>query len=171
MSAWTKIAHTELPSAQSEITFDNIPQSYTDLIIFCSLRAQSNDMNFYYKFNNDTGNISGRNLVGVGSGTAITQSGSVMQIHSSRIGTSDTFGNAVIYVPNYTSNLGKYSGVDGVSEEDSAASYQHIVSAYWNDTSAITRVDIYPQFNNLVQYSSATIYGISKGSSGGVTVS
>ena len=174
MSAWTVVGHVELSSAQPSITFNNIPQTGTDLLCLVSANTTSNDVNMQFDLNGGNGG-GGRNLVGVGSGSAITQTqaSGFFQWISSRINTANTFANGLIYITNYASTTQVKSILtDGVSEENSAAGYQIMTSALYNSTSAITSLNLRVQLDlNMLQYSSATLYTITKGSSGGVTVS
>lgn len=173
MSAWTVIQHIELSSAQANITFSSIPQTYTDLICLVSANTTINDANLVYFFNGTTANHSVRNLLGVGSGNGISQSGTgALQWASSRVGTSNTFASGSIYIPNYTSANPKSTSTEGVSEENATGAYQILTAGLFNSSAAITQLTLQVSSGqNLIQNSSATLYGITRGSSGGVTVS
>jgi len=177
MSAWTVIAHTEVTSAtQASITFSSIPATYTDLVIKLSIRstqaAAVDGVNI--SLNGSTSDRSHRRLIGGGSGSGNSGTGTNGEIAliSSANNTASTFGNAEIYIPNYQSTVAKSISADGVSETNATEAYQGIYAMLWNPTSnvAITSIAL-TTAANLVQYSSATLYGITKGSSGGVTVS
>jgi hypothetical protein len=165
------IQHQELASTQSAITFTSIPQTYTDLCLLLSVRSTNSDDGLFFKFNNTTANTTWRNLLGYGTGT-LSQGGSGwLAAGGVRSGTSNTFTNVGIYIPNYAGNTAKTSSVDSVSEENSSTAYQFLVQNLWNDSTAVSRIDVYLQGGSLTQYSSATLYGILKGSDGIVTVS
>jgi hypothetical protein len=174
MSAWTVIAHTELSSAQANISFSSIAGSFTDLVILCSLRSTqaSSVEQIRLNINSSTSNFTKRFLQGSGSATA-TYSGSDSQTGyaSSGNNTSNTFGNGLIYIPNYAGSTAKIIYADIVTENNATEAFQVIHTGLWNVTNAITSIAISTQNGNLAQYSSATLYGITKGSSGGVTVS
>jgi hypothetical protein len=178
MSAWTVIAHTEVGSGgAANITFlnvGNIPATYTDLVILCSLRSTqaSSVEQIRLTINTSTANFTKRFLQGNGS-AADTFSGSDSQTGyaSSGNNTASTFGNAMIYIPNYAGSTAKSISADVVTENNATEAFQVIHAGLWNITDAITKIAISTQNGNLAQYSSATLYGITKGSSGGVVVS
>lgn len=160
------IQHQELGSSQSAITLSSIPSTYTDLYLQISIRSTNGDDNLYFKFNNTTSNTSWRNLLGYGTGT-LSQSGSGYLLAGGvRSNTANTFTNIGIYIPNYASSVAKSASVDSTSEENGSTGYQFLVNNLWNDTTAINRIDLYLQGGSLTQFSSATLYGITKGSNG-----
>jgi hypothetical protein len=174
------IQHTELGSAQSSITFSSIPQTYTDLLLVVSGR-NSDTLNgivtqLNIQFNSVGSGYSDRPLEGsgssVGSGSRTSQSVIRATALPNSASTSNTFGNVQIYIPNYTSSANKSVSIDGVSENNATQSFQTIVAGLWANSAAITSINLSAQVGgNFVSGSSATLYGILKGSSGGVTVS
>jgi hypothetical protein len=165
------IQHQELGSTSSAITFSSIPQTpFTDLYLLLSVRSTNADDGLFFKFNNTVSNTSWRNLLGYGTGT-LSQSGGGWLAAGGVRSPASTFTNVGIYIPNYAGATAKTASVDSVSEENGSTAYQFIVANLWNDTTAIDRIDVYLQGGSLTQYSSATLYGITKGSSGGVIVS
>jgi hypothetical protein len=179
MSAWTVIAHTEVGSGgQAEISFSSIPATYTDLKVVLSGRTNSStfgvvDTAIIY-FNTDTSstaNYTMRTLWGDGSNTTsdTTKRGAFI---TGATATSSTFGSVEYYIPNYTAAVNKSVSIDGVSENNATTAYQGIHAWLWSNTAAINAITIKNETGgSFVQYSSATLYGITKGSSGGVTVS
>lgn len=159
------------------IDFGLLPQTYTDLYVVISGRANQSNPSFYWQYNGTGGGVySLRRLYGTGS-DAYSQSQSGLDFH--RIDTNaegtesqaNTFLSASIYIPNYTSSTPKSSSVDIVTENNATnTGIRHsIVGALFNSTSAITSIYLAPD-GQWVQYSTASIYGIKKGS-GGATVS
>jgi len=178
MSAWTVIAHTEVGTGgPASITFSSIPASYTDLAIVVSARSTraATDNSATFTFNSSTSNFSGRYLSGSGSAT---ESGTVtnyaFQMPAVNA-TASTFGNVLIYIPNYTSTTtAKSYSVDIVTENNGAPANQTLVAGLWNPATqtAISSISMTAGLSEgFSQYSSATLFGITKGSSGGVTVS
>jgi len=182
MSAWKAIQHIEVPSGgTSNITFSSIPSTYTDLLIKYSLRNSSGsiDAQLFY-FNDDTAaNYSMRILIGDGSGKGAFQNTnylsqynnwSIFFINPSNA-TANTFNNASVYLPNYSSSSQfKIVSTEGVTENNGTA-YMSLGVGTWRSNSPITSVSITSPLNGVfVQNSSATLYGITKGSSGGVTI-
>ena len=174
----TLIQHIALGSAQTSITFSSIPQTFTDLYLVLSARADSNQgVNNWFECavlpNNSSTGITVRNLFGVGSSTGsnddVRFSGGMI---AGAATTSNTFGNNAIYFPNYRSSVNKSWSVDSVYENNGTQAFQTIVAGLWANTAAITSLVLDPRDSgNFVTGTSATLYGITAGSSGGVTVS
>lgn len=181
MSAWTFIAHTEVGVSGSVITFSSIPNTYTDL--FIQFTGRENTPFLAVRFNGSASNRSAKVLNGGGTTTPSSFSRSDTYVGSNVASinngfTANTFSNVGIYVPNYASTtIPKSFSIDGTADNNSATTnFINIVYGLWNSTSAITSVTLSAwgsgdAENPFVQYSSATLYGITKGSSGGVTVS
>jgi hypothetical protein len=178
---YTLIAHTELGSAQAEINFTSIPATFTDLLVLTSTRSEraGTGDGLRLRLGNsgiDTGaNYSSRFLQGfdgsVGSFTGPTDRISGMFTTGSGA-TANTFGNAAIYIANYRSSVAKSVSLDSVSETNGTAAGQLISAGLWNSTSVVTNIRLFNDIgSNFVQYSSATLYGITAGTSGGVVVS
>lgn len=158
----------------ANIEFTNIPQTYTDLLVKLSGRSSNaaNDSDTpRLQFNADTAtNYSNRRLVGNGSTAASYNNSSEA---SMRLGylpasgrTASTFGNLEIYVPNYTSSNQKSVSVDGVDENNATEAYSALVAGLWTGTSAITSIKLFITSYNFVQYSTATLYGITSAAVG-----
>lgn len=170
------IQTVNVASAQANITFSSIPQTYNDLVIVLSSRTDRTVgawSDFLIKLNTATTNFTNRGLYGTGSNTASwTASMGYLGMTSNANNTASTFGNATIYIPNYRVATAKSISTDSVSESNATAANQEIMATLWNVTDPITEIILYPDAGaNWVQYSSASLYGITAGSSGGVTVS
>lgn len=170
------IQHIELGSTQASIDFNSISQAFTDLVIQISVRnSGTSNANTRVRFNGDTGNnYSSRLLYGTGSGVASyseTTTSLYGGDHPASNWTASTFGNGTIYIPNYTSTTAKSISNDVVAEQNATASWQQISAHLWNQTSAITSISIFPFSGSWVAGSSATLYGITRGSDGITTVS
>lgn len=171
MSAWTVISHTELTGSQANITLSSIPQTYDDLCLVLSLRSARGSFvdAFLVKLNNVTPAM--RTLLGDGASAVSTTSYNAAAPAANA--TSNTFSNDICYIPNYASTTqAKSFSIDSVMENNATDSYQIISASLDSNTAAVTSI-VLSTFtaNNFVQYSSATLYGITKGSSGGVSVS
>ena len=150
----------------ADITFSSIPATYTDLCILTSFRFdQSGDNGLYFQFNADTGNNYSR-LYLYGDGSSATSGSSSAQargmggIGARSTATASTFGNSLCYIPNYTAAVNKSVSVDGVNENNATAADAMFWASLWSDTSAITSIKLFPSSGNIVQYSTATLYGI-----------
>jgi hypothetical protein len=169
------IQHQELGSAQASITFSSIPQTYTDLVLMVSGRfTTGTGGDLKIEFNGSTTGYTHRQLFGNGS-SASSSSGSggyAGRVNPSN-STANTFGNVQVYIPNFTSGNAKSWSVDTVDENNSAFASQNIIAGLWTGTAAITSLVIsdFGGSLSLAQFTSATLYGILKGSDGVTTVS
>lgn len=167
----TLVERVELTSSQASITFSNIPQDGTDLLVFVSARNDSGAGDqLLMSFNGVTTNRSSRRLRGNGSDAASATSSDIFGYLVDANQTANTFSNASYYIPNYAGSTAKLVSVDVVTENNGTAAYQSIVAALWNSTDPITSISLIPNAGNLVSGSSASLYKITKGSDGTTTV-
>ena len=165
---FTKIATVTVGTGgAANITFSAIPQTYTDLIIFYSLRSSANDQNGGLTFNSG-GTYTYRWLIGAGSGTPPSGTGGISYVISASTFTTGTFGNGTITIPNYAGSAAKTWSADSVSENNAVLSYAGITSGLWSSTATITSVTLAPLSGTFIEFSSATLYGTLKGSGGAV---
>ncbi len=172
------IQFQELASNQASITFSSIPQTYTDLYLVVSGRlSSSNSEGLFIEFNGVTSGYSARDLYGTGSSAATSTNpyGITSKLfigsQASTAQTSNTFGVTSAYIPNYTSSNQKSVSAENIYENNGTAAGIDVLAGLWTGTGAITQIVITSNNGNLVQYSSATLYGITKGSDGVTTVS
>jgi len=157
----------------SGILFSAIPQTATDIFIAFSYFCDVNDSNMSIRFNGDSAaNYTVRRLIGTGASVSSTTSTAATSIDSQSTNPS-TYGannrsSGSIYIPNYTASTAKSLSLDSVLENNATDSRQNLIAARWSGTAAITSVDLYNP--NGIQFSTASLYTITKGS-GGATVS
>ena len=166
------IETVELASSASSITFSSIPQTYTDLKLVLSARSTrttSNYAGFEVKPNGIATSSSIR-LYGLGgsAGTDTTNNQGLISINAN---TANTFGNASVYISNYTSSANKSISSDAVSENNATDAGQTIVASLWNNTAAITSIEITTDngAQDFVAGTTASLYGITAGGSGTVS--
>lgn len=160
----------------TSIDFSSIPGTYTDLQLVISARTSATGnivdavifnsdsaSNYSFSFLQGTG---GAASSGNSTGTTSIQIGYVNDAGT----TSNTFANQVIYIPNYTASTSKSMSIDTVQENNGTQALSWINAARWSGTAAITSLSVLLSSGNFVQYSTASLYGILKGS-GGATVS
>ena len=150
----------------ANIEFTSIPSTYTDLVIFSSLRTTVADVfdGIRMTFNSASANRSIKRFYGLGSGSLGTSSNSYMMGSqaSTALNTSNIFGNGFCYIPNYRSSNYKSTSSDEVSEDNATTAIVEIDASLWSDTSAITSIQLVSENSvNFVQYSTAYLYGIS----------
>lgn len=174
----TKIASVTVGAAgAASIDFNSIPGTMTDLMIVLSGRSNlpdySGGQSVRMRFNGTTTTYTSRILYGNGSSAAsYAPAGWAGQVTPSNYSAS-IFSNCTIYIPNYAGTTVKSWSVDSVSENNATADYVEIIAGLWNGTAAITSISLTIESGSasFVQYSSATLYGVTKGSLAGVTVS
>jgi hypothetical protein len=158
----------------SSVTFANIPQTgYTDLKVVLSARTSGSSpyAGIYVSFNNTTGASTAYSMTlleGFG-GVASSKSTSVDTLFPvphvvGNTATANTFGNAEIYIPNYTSANFKSISIDAVTENNSSTTYDYdlgLSAGLYASTSAITTIKIQPN-NPFVANSTFYLYGVAK---------
>ncbi len=151
------------------MAFTSIPSTYTDLCLKHSGRSTFSLVasDVFYTINGTTTGYTGKLLYGTGtaagvaaqtSGTSFNWGGFIPGTNA----TSSTFGNNEFYIPNYAGSTNKTFSVDGVSENNGSEAYAQLVANLWSNTAAITSITLTPAYGNFAQYSTATLYGISK---------
>lgn len=161
---YSKIAEYEVPSGGvSAISFANIPQNYTDLIVKLSLRGTyaNTGLGLFMSINGTTTGYSWRQIYGTGSATGSnsgtdTTAGNITGANA----TANTFSNIEFYIPNYTSANNKSFSRDGVDENNSSTAVSQLGANLWSNATAISSLRFTPEASNFAQYSTVTIYGI-----------
>jgi hypothetical protein len=156
----------------ASVTFNSIPQDFTDLQLVTSSRMGSASGNYGVRFNADaTNSYSWTYIQGNGASVASGRLGSasltelvVGQINGTDT-TSNTFASSNIYIPNYTVGTFKQVISDAVRENNGTTGILIMDASMWLKTAAITSLTIRPYAGNgsFVQHSTFTLYGITKG--------
>lgn len=158
----------------ASITFNNIPQTFTDLQVVVSARttAAVTATDIFAFFNNDTGGAnvySGTRLVSTtGSVGSDRQSNTNVMRWGDAIGTSgtaSTFSSTLVYVPNYTNTSFKQVIIDSV-DESNTTNVNLFLSAmlyYPSSPTGITKILMGPLSGSFAQHTTFTLYGITKG--------
>jgi hypothetical protein len=151
--------------------FDNIPQTFTDLVILGSIRstASAAQDNLNISLNGGSSSLlwNSRRVYGTGSGVGNDAFPSFAYMPgiwvSGATSTANTFGNLQIYIPGYTSATNKVISVESVAENNATAGYTGLTIGSWSSTAAINSVTLGVA---MTQYCTASLYGITKGSGG-----
>jgi hypothetical protein len=152
----------------SSITFSSIPSTYTHLQLRLSAREVTGGFDqMYMRVNGDTGaNYSKHNVGGSGAsglvygGSASTSSVSIGVIGGSNQ-VANTFSVSVTDFLDYA-NTSKYKTIRALSGIDSnGTGYNWFASGLWQNTNAITSINIFPTgATDFAQYSHFALYGI-----------
>jgi len=144
--------------------FTSIPSTYTDLVVKLSARNTGANTWINLKFNNSDTNWTMRYFQG--SGSAVSSGNDPANTYSVQstmsTDTANTFGNAELYIPNYTSSNNKSLSIDHVTENNATTAYSSLTSLLWSNTSVINRITLTPNSGSFAQYSTAYLYGIIK---------
>jgi hypothetical protein len=146
----------------ASITFASIAADWTDLRLELSGRDNGGDVQSTLsslKINASTSDFTFRFLRGNGSGVG-TGNG-YFGFTNGGGSTANTFGSTSFYIANYASSNAKSLSVDSVTETNGTTAYQSIAAVLWNNTDAITSIELILEAGkSFVQYSTASLYGI-----------
>jgi hypothetical protein len=161
--SYTLIERKELTETASSISFDNIPQFYTDVVLLISARSNASGLrDLYMSLNGSTASFTGRNLDGNGGTAASATLTRYVGTVNGTPQTANTFGNISIYIPNYAGVTNKSFSVDGVTETNGTTAIQTIGAGLWSSTAPITSVAFSPSTDSLVAGTTASLYGINR---------
>lgn len=157
-------------STSTVVSFRNIPQTgYTDLKIVVSGRTvrsgtdRSND--FLLTFNDNASGYSRKDLgdsaVRSTGGSSLSNIGRIQM--PSDDATANTFGNAEIYIANYTSSQNKAVTIDNVSQDNNTYGPTWLVAGLWSNSSPISSISLTAdQSGTITAGSTFSLYGIAK---------
>ena len=157
-------------STTSTVSFNNIPQTYTDLEIVFSGRS-TNSNNVYYDaaifltFNNDTSaNYGSVRMYSVGTGTGgsdrrTSQTTATLGLLTATETLANVHSNVSAYIPNYASTRFKSFVSDSVNENNTTAAVMQLTGSSWKSNSPITSIQI---SGNWVANSTISLYGIAR---------
>jgi len=157
------------------VTFNNIPQGFTDLKVVVSARSSfatgdamwlklgtggSLDSNSVYSNTRNYGTNGAASSDRWLNGTFTLYFASLL----GNAGTANTFNSGEVYIPNYTSGSFKQIIYDGATSNNSATAYwqQDFYAALYRNTAPVTNLQ-FGTFNggNFVQNTTFTLYGVS----------
>ena len=161
---YESIATTTMTTASPAVTFSSIPQTFTDLILVVSIRANSTPTSFGtgIRFNSDTGSNYSRTVL-YGSGSSAVSFRRTNQTRffvSSGPTAASTFNLIRINIGNYSS-ASIYKSF--LARNDDTSDVTSITPGLWRSNSAITSITITPYDDNSTGFatgSSFTLYGI-----------
>ena len=163
MATYDTIATSTLGSAQQTFTFNNIPQTYTDLIVIVDGLSSGGVDNFCMRFNNDSSSVYGGTLC-EGNGSSQTgyrtwnSSNIVTALFYSSV--SSTYRSiAKFEINNYTStNMHK----NVIVRSNAPGTGDKVGAGVWRPSTpvAITRIDVFNGTLNFTAGTTCTIWGI-----------
>jgi len=149
------------------ISFNNIPQTFTDLKLEISGRENTVSgqtfVALYVRFNNDSSSLySDTRLYGSGSAASSSRvSGTANYIGSdpAALSTANTFNNTEVYIPNYTGSNYKQIITDSVAENNASTVDMFLLAGLYRSTSAISSIQVLPQIT-FSGYTTISLYGV-----------
>lgn len=159
---YSKIAtYTVGSGGVPSVSFLNIPQTYTDLVIKASIRSDQSNVARSWKVQPNGADITARNLDAEGNPFVIF-SGTSINMNSNGAGsTSNTFNNYDVYIPNYASSTTyKSLSVDGAVENNGTDANLKLVAGLYSSNTPISFITCIINAGLFVQYSTFHLYGI-----------
>ena len=167
MSTHTPIASQTLSSAAASVTFSNIPQTYTDLVLVCNIAQVASNNSLRIRCNSDTGsNYSYTQVQGNGSSRVSGRDSNLTSGLVAETTASTSLDLAVIaHIQNY-SNITTYKTLIGRGNR--VSSLVDATVSLWRSTAAITTIALsmgsgFPT-NNFSSGSTFNLYGIANAS-------
>lgn len=170
MATYKLISTVEAGSGGSSIIeFTSIPSTYTDLCLVFSFRNQGNNAGAFMRFNGDTGSnyiynrmTSGWNNIG----SDKTTNTFIFVCIDPATATTSAFGSGIIYIGNYAGSTKKPVSYQSILESNASSfggGAMILGAGTWTGTNAINSISFISEDSGqkLVQYSSASLYGIS----------
>jgi hypothetical protein len=174
MSVFLQPIYTQTVGAGGvlNVTFNSIPQTFTDLKVVASIRTAraagaTDDMGIF--FNGNTSALYSIRAL-QGSGSAASSFGNSSQtvisntIVDGNTATANTYGSFEVYIPNYTGANFKSVIIDSVQEDNASSAFMRLIAGLFSSTSAITSISFQSSSgSNMNQFSTLSLYGITKG--------
>jgi hypothetical protein len=163
-TTYEPIATTTLGSAASSITFSSIPSTYTDLRIIINCISVGNSTG-WVRCNGDSGTNYSLTHIN-GNGATATSGRSTSTSNGLGIQTSVATGTTPVL---WTFDLFSYASTSiyktalttASNDQNGAGSVQRTV-AMWQNTSAVTSLEVRTSIDNFNTGTTATLYGILK---------
>jgi hypothetical protein len=172
MSVFLQPIYTQTVGAggAASVTFNNIPQTFTDLKIVCSTRSTGSAVDGVYLTPNTGGATSfsitaiyGNGTLGFGSYNSSNGPAGNFGAENGTGSTANSFASYEAYIANYTGSNFKSWIADSVAEDNSSGG-QATIRAYaglFRNTAAITSINITNDSgNSFAQYSKFSLYGV-----------
>lgn len=158
---YSLIDSSTLGSAQSSVTFSNIPQTYTDLLLVANIGATASNSTYEVQFNSDTGsNYSHTRLYGDGTNPASDRAANQTAAGVGFVGSASA-GTQISYIQDY-SNTTTFKTVLGRASV--AGTITMATVSLWRNTNAITSILV--KTNAGISFPSGStfkLYGIEAG--------
>lgn len=165
------LGKTTLGSSAATLEVDNIPATFTDLLVLLSGRCDDATASYGFEnvviqFNGSTSNFSGRMIRNLdGSISSLTRSDGFIGDAPNANATANTFGSIEVYIPNYAGSTNKSFSATLMTESNGSVGSDismAVTAGLWSNTAAITKVGFTVGSDNWVSGTSIYLYGITK---------
>lgn len=170
------IESKNIASSVSSVAFTAIPQTYTDLVFYGSVRCSTSSVygTGFFQFNGVTSGYSDRRMTAYATDNVKSNTDSSFPAAlsggslNSAPNTASIFSPFFIYIPNYAGTTQvKISGGEASFQDPSTSPYFYLqtIANTCGSTGAITSVtfmDPFGAYGNTLQYSTFSLYGILK---------
>lgn len=135
-------------SNTGSVNFVSIPQNYTDLVILTSTRRSTSTIfgQVIFRLNDNSNSVySVRYFMGDGATVASYVQTSTFGFIGNATGnsaTTNTYGNAEIYIPNYSSSNQKIYSSSAVGENNASTVYMEYASGLIDETAPINKITL-----------------------------
>lgn len=151
-------------TAQTTVTFSDIPQNFQDLYVLTSLRDTSGTAGWAtaeIRPNGSTSNITSRALYGFGTTIGGLTTAEIYHQATQGGNTANTFSNSSVQILNYTAAKPKQISVDTATEGNIANTINAIVTGQWDNTAPITSLSfVMASSATFAPGSTISLYGI-----------
>ena len=165
------LGDVKMTSAQASVSFTSIPNTYASLVVVYQVRGDTagvSNTGIRVTFNNDSGSNYNGQFVGGNNTTAYAaiQTAAAFGYLGEMPAATATSGyssSGTIEIPNYMGTAFFKNAMFATTRDTNGAganmvAYRgHIV---WKSTTAISRIDLFPQYGNFLTGSRVTLYGI-----------
>jgi hypothetical protein len=136
-STYVPLSSVTLSTAQSQVTFSNIPQTYTDLVLIVNASLASGAASLLMRYNSDSGtNYSGTRLIGNGSAASSERTTSSNQNDIGYFNTSMC--NSITSIQNYSNSTTYKTCLVRANTSE----YVFGQVQMWRNTAAVTSISI-----------------------------
>lgn len=158
-ATYDKIAANTLGSNQTDVSFTDIPSTYTDIVAILSCAGSSNNLQVSMRFNNTTATYSVTELYGNGTTVGSFRSTASGISFSPDVALENVVGksNYIVNIMNYSNTTTNKTVISRTNAIGSSFPGTAATVGLWANTAAINRIDFIGAF---LSGSSFTLYGI-----------
>jgi hypothetical protein len=159
MSTYTPIASQVLSSAAAGITFESIPQYYTDLVLVVNGNTTAGPTDNNMRFNDDAGSNYGATMLYGQSGGSYSGLTTAANLEVGGIYWGTGRGSRTMHIMNYA-NPNVFKNVLAQASSDTQVNFR---AGTWKNTAPITSIYVFVGASTYVAGTTFNLYGIQEG--------